>query len=220
DASAADLDDGGFTWRLTARYETSPNSSLYATYSRGRRPEVLSALPPSTPFGAARFNLVDSETVDSFEIGARTQTRTLFADGALFYYKYTNFQTTVQQGTLFTTTNAGKADAYGFEGSLRWRPNANVTLFATYAFNHSRFQTGVRDGNRFRLSPDHKLSLGGIFSTDVGPGRIEFTPSVTYQSRVFFDDDNDRPDLQTVATGALVADLLQDEVQGGYALVN
>ena len=218
--ASSELTDSGFSWRLNARYALTPNSSLYATYARGRRPEVLSALPPSTPFGAARFNLVDSERVDSFEVGARTQTRTLFADGAFFYYRYNNFQTTVQQGTLFTTTNAGKADAYGFEGSLRWRPNANVTLFATYAFNHSRFQAGIRDGNRFRLSPDHKISLGGIFSADAGPGRIEFIPSVTYQSRVFFDDDNDRPDLQTVATGALVADLFQDEVQGGYALVN
>ncbi|HEY5711624.1 MAG TPA: TonB-dependent receptor [Allosphingosinicella sp.] len=219
DASAADLDDGGFTWRLTARYETSPNSSLYASYSRGRRPEVLSAQPPSTPFGAARFNLVDAETVDSFEVGARSQTRDLYVDGALFYYHYENFQTTVQQGVLFVTTNAGSAEAYGLETQLRWLASRNATIFATYAFNHSRFSSGVRDGNRFRLSPDHSFSLGATLGADVGPGRISFTPSLTWQSRVYFDDDNDRPDLQT-PPNALVADLVQDETQGGYALVN
>ena len=37
---------------------------------------------------------------------------------------------------------------------------------------------------------------------------------------MFFDDDNDRPDLQTLVSGALVADTIQDEVQGGYAVVN
>ncbi|WP_114953081.1 TonB-dependent receptor [Sphingosinicella terrae] len=216
----ADLDDGGFTWRLVARYELTPTSSLYANYARGRRPELLSASPPATPFGAARFDLVDAETVDSFEIGARSQTRDLLLDGSVFYYRYDNFQTTVQQGTLFVVTNAGEAEAYGFEGQARWRAGSGLSLFATYAFNHSRFTTGVRDGNRFRLSPDHSLSLGAIIGADIGPGRLSFAPSLTWRSRVYFDDDNDRPDLQTVATGALIADLVQDETQGGYALVN
>ena len=52
-----------------------------------------------------------------------------------------------------------------------------------------------------------------------GPGRISFTPSVTYQSRVFFDDDNDLPALQQ-PPAALLADNIQDELQGGFALVN
>ena len=57
-------------------------------------------------------------------------------------------------------------------------------------------------------------------ATLVGPGRIEFSPTYTYQSKVFFDDDNDRPDLQTVADGKLVPDLFQDEVQKGYGLMS
>ena len=220
DTFAQDLSDESFTWRLNARYEPSENSSIYASYARGRRPEVLSALPPATPFGNARFNVVDAETVDSFEIGARTETRQLLLDGALFYYRYQNFQTTEQQGTIFVTTNAGEAEAYGFEAQLRWRAGRHATVFATYAWNHSRFTTGVRDGNRFRLSPDHTFSLGGQFRVALGAGELQFVPSLTYQSRVFFDDDNDRPDLQTVAGGALIADLFQDEVQDGYVLAN
>jgi outer membrane receptor protein involved in Fe transport len=214
-----ELDDTSFTWRLTARYAPSPNTSFYANYARGRRPEVLSALPPAAPFGPARFNIVDAETVDSFEVGARTQQGGLMLDGALFYYRYSNFQTTEQVGTIFVTTNAGEAEAYGFEGQLRWRASPNATLFATYAWNHSRLTTGVRDGNRFRLSPDHTISLGARLGVDVGPGRLSFVPSVTYQSRIFFDDDNDLPALQQ-PPNALVPDNIQDEVQDGYALVN
>lgn len=216
-----DLKDDSFTWRLTARWSPNPVTSVYANYARGRRPEVLSALPPSTPFGAARFNIVDAETVDSFEVGARTRTAggTLSLDGAFFYYKYKNFQTTEQIGTIFVTTNAGEAEAYGFEGAMRWRASPNATFFATYAWNHSRFTFGVRDGNRFRLSPDHTLSLGAQFGVDVGPGRLSFVPTVTYQSRIFFDDNNDISALQQ-PPNALVPDNIQDERQGGYALVN
>ena len=182
---------------------------------------LTGAAAPIRKLGATRFSVLDSETVDSFELGAKTalMNRTLFLDGAAFFYQYDNFQTTVQQGTQFVLTNAGKAESYGFEGQLRWVPSDVLTLFATYAYNHSRFKTGVRDGNHFRLSPDHSASFGAQASLPAGPGRIVFTPSVTWQSKAYFDDDNDRPDLQQ-PPAALVADNIQDEWQGSYALVN
>lgn len=170
-----------------------------------------------------RFASLPEETVDSFEVGAKTATlgRTFIVDGSAFYYKYRNFQTTEQQGTLFVTTNAGRAESYGFEGQARWVPTNDISVFATYAYNHSRFEAGIREGNRFRLSPDHAASFGAIVGVPLGPdaGRITLTPSVTWQSRVFFDDDNDLPALQQPPR-ALVADNLQDEFQKGYALVN
>ena len=210
---------GGFTWRATARYELSPQASLYANYARGRRPEVLGVSPPAAPGGAARFNLLPAETVDSFEVGLKTELmdRTLFFDGAAFYYDYSNFQTTEQVGTTFVTVNAGKAESYGFEGQMRWNPADWINLFATYAYNHSRFKAGARKGNRFRLSPDHSASAGMTLRGDVGPVAIDFTPDVTWQSRVFFDDDNDIARLQT---GNLIPDTVQDEVQGAFATVN
>jgi iron complex outermembrane receptor protein len=100
-----------------------------------------------------------------------------------------------------------------------WTPDEAISLFANYAYNHSRFKSAVRDGNRFRLSPDHSAAIGAILSLPAGPGRVAFTPSLTWQSSVFFDDDNDRPALQQ-PPAALVADNIQDELQKGYALVN
>ncbi|MBC9032749.1 TonB-dependent receptor [Sphingomonas sp. JC676] len=213
------LTDSGFTWRATARYELTPDANLYANYARGRRPEILSVGAPSAPGGAPKFSVLPSETVDSYEAGIKTAlaNRTLFADGAFFYYHYSNFQTTEQQGTLFVTVNAGRAESYGFEGQLTWKPTDWVDVFGTYAYNHSRFSAGAREGNHFRLSPDHSASFGVALKVPAGPVKLDFTPSVTWQSNVFFDDDNDLPALQT---GNLIPDTVQDETQKGYALVD
>ncbi|RZF65499.1 TonB-dependent receptor [Sphingomonas populi] len=211
--------DDGLTWRATARYAATPDLNLYATYARGRRPEVLAVSAPSTPYGAPNFNKLPAETVDSFEVGAKTALlgHTLFADGSVFYYKYNNFQTTEQVGTQFITTNAGKAESYGFEGQIRYVPIPALTVFGTYSYSHGRFKEGARTGNRFRLSPDNALSAGFIAKLPAGPVTVDFTPSVTYQSSIFFDDDNDKPALQAKN---LIPDLIQDEYQTGYALVD
>ena len=221
DVLSADNKDNGFTWRAFARYQPSDATSLYAIYARGRRPEVLSALSPSVPFGAPRFSLVDSERVDSFEVGAKTalMDRRLYLDGALFFYKYKNFQTIEQVGTTFIATNAGEAESHGLEAQVRYEPSRALRLFANYAWNHGRFKSGVLDGNRFRLAPEHTISAGLTWAADVGPGRLDFTPAVTWQSKVYFDDNNDKAALQ-LPPRTLVPDLVQDEYQDSYALVS
>ncbi|MBU4197368.1 MAG: TonB-dependent receptor [Alphaproteobacteria bacterium] len=222
DFSYYDSEDDGVTWRVTARYELTDDTNVYANYARGRRPEVISASGPSAPGGAARFSPVDAETVDSYEIGAKSALLDgrLRVDGAVFMYNYENFQTTIQQGTQFITTNAGEAKSYGFEGQANFAVASMLDLFATYAYNHSRFENGIYDGNKFRLSPDNAASIGATWRLPVTGGEIEVQPTYTWQSKVFFEDDNDRPDLQTVASGAFVADLIQDEYQDAYGLLN
>jgi len=222
DFSYYDSEDDGVTWRVTARYELTDDTNVYANYARGRRPEVISASGPSAPGGAPRFSSVDAETVDSYEVGAKSALldSRLRIDGAVFMYNYENFQTTIQQGTTFITTNAGEAKSYGFEGQANFAVASNFDLFATYAYNHSRFENGIYDGNKFRLSPDNAASIGATWRLPVTGGEIEVQPTYTWQSKVFFEDDNDRPDLQTVASGAFVADLIQDEYQDAYGLLN
>ena len=221
DLVKADLDNGGFTWRATARYAVSDGLNLYANYGRGRRPAVLSARPPAMPGAPPTFASLKAETVDSYEIGAKSlmMDGRLSLDGSVFDYRYQNFQTTEMVGTTFVVTNAGEAKAYGFEGQLRFVALDNLDLFATYAYNHNRFQTGIRDGNHFRLSPDHSASVGADFRTDLMGGELSIRPTFTWQSKIYFDDDNDLPALQQPPR-ALVADNIQDEVQKSYGLAN
>lgn len=219
DVISQDLEDDGFTWRATARYALSDDANLYANYARGRRPAVLAGGSPSAPFGSPDFTFVDEETVDSYEIGAKTAMMdgALRLDGAVYLYDYQNFQTTVQVGTQFITTNAGEASAYGFEGQVDWAANEAVELFATYAWNHSRFEAGIFDGNRFRLAPDHRFSAGLTWRIPAFGGEVEVQPTYSWQSETFFNDDNDRADLQT---GNFVPDTAVDEVQDSYGVMN
>jgi outer membrane receptor protein involved in Fe transport len=211
--------DGAFTWRGVARYAPDEDTSLYASYSRGRRPVDLEAQAPSLPGGAGVFTDVPAETVDSYEIGAKKLTldNTLRLDGAAYYYSYNNFQTTIQQGAVLVTANAGKANSYGFEGQADWALADWADLFATYAYSHARFSTGAFKGNQFRLTPDHKISIGMSLRHNALGGLFTLTPTYTWQSLIFFDDDNDIPALQTEH---ILPDTKQDELQKQYGLTN
>lgn len=219
DFASRDLSDTGLTWRLATRYALSPSANLYGSYARGRRPEVLSAAAPGAPDGKPSFAIAPAETVDAFELGLKTDFRPqhLHFDVSTYYYEYQNFQTTELVGSSFVTTNAGKARSYGAEFQAGWRPVSFLDLTATYAYNHSRFVRGAYKDNHFARSPDHMLSLAASLEAPVFGGTVHFRPNYVYRSKVFFGDDNDRPELQTTR---LVPDLIQDEFQKGFGLLN
>ncbi|WP_369062066.1 TonB-dependent receptor [Caulobacter sp. 73W] len=213
------LTDDGLTWRANARYAVSPQANLYASYSRGRRPAVLSAAAPGAPGGTPVFAIAPSEQVDTYEVGGKFDllSRRLRLDLATYYYDYENFQTREQRGSTFVTTNAGKARAYGVESQMQFAATADIDLFATYAYNHARFTRGAYDGNRLARSPDHSLSVGASLRHQALGGTFDLRPVYTYRSKIFFADDNDRRELQA---GLIVPDLAVDEFQNGVGLLN
>ncbi|MFZ5683049.1 MAG: TonB-dependent receptor [Pseudomonadota bacterium] len=216
-----DLTDDSVTWRLVARYAATEDVNLYGSYARGRRPQVLAASNPAAPGTAPRFATVEAETVDSYEVGAKAALldRRLRLDASAYYYDYDNFQTVEQRGTLFVTTNAGKAKAYGFETQADLAVTGALDLLATYAYSHARFEGGAYDGNRFRLSPDHSLSVAASWRLPLLNGELDIRPSYTWQSKVFFEDNNDRAVFQQ-PPNVFVADNVQDEFQKAYGLLN
>jgi iron complex outermembrane receptor protein len=221
DLQTAKAKDNGLTWRLVGRYMLNDDTRLYASYARGRRPEVLAATAPAAPFGPAQFTTVAAETVDSFELGlkGRALERRLSYDAAIYAYDYRNFETVFRDGARLVPGNAGKAFAYGLEAQADWAITSSFDVFTTYAYNHGRFRTGAFDGNHFRQAPDHSASVAASWRFDVLRGEVDVRPSFTWQSKSFFEDNNDRPELQQPPS-SLVADLVQDEVQDAYGLVN
>lgn len=210
------LDDSGVTYRLVARWAVADNVSLYASHARGRRPKVLATAAPTAPNGPVRFTELPAEVVDSYEAGAKAALldNTLSLEGAVYAYDYQNFQTSIRNDAgQIVPINAGEASAKGFEAQLNYRPTAQASVFATYAYNHARFGNGLFKDNRFRLSPDHSFSVGAKLSAEVLQGTLTFTPTYTWQSRVFFDSNNDQPRFQA-------QDAIVDETQGAYGLMN
>jgi outer membrane receptor protein involved in Fe transport len=214
--------DDGFTWRATARYTLAPQSSVYVTYARGRRPMQYAPTSPASPYGAATFTMVAAETVDSYEAGYKTLALDgrLRLDTSIYMYQYSNFRTNVRNGTQTVPTNGGKANAYGVETAADWMVFDWADIFVTYAYGRARFGgESIYKGDMFRLTPDHKLSVGASLTQNLFGGVFTFAPTYTWQSKMFFDDNNDRPDLQTTATN-IIADTVQDELQKAYGLMN
>lgn len=228
----------GWAWRLNANYAFNDNQYGYINHARGRRPEVIGELPGqfNEALGAAvSFEVIPEERVDSYEIGYKV----LFMDGrsqfdiAAFYYDYENFQTSIAVDAGpgvppdFQTINAGTASSEGIETQLRVQATDYLEVFANYAYNKSRFDKQDADGNplvfggnRFRLSPDHTASIALNFSTEVGSSEFYFTPSMTYQSKVYFQDDNQ--EFYAVVDPATGAAIYQVPAlsEDGYALFN
>ena len=177
------------TWRAAAKYELTDTVNLFANYARGRRPEVITA---SASAPAAGFAVLDAEIVDAYEAGLKGAFLggDLNLDASVFYYDYTNFQSTrITDEGLIEPINAGDATAEGFEAQANWFVNDMLNLVASYGYNKARFETGAFDGNKLRLSPDHKAAVSArIILADGGFGELVLVPSYTWQSDVYFDN--------------------------------
>jgi outer membrane receptor protein involved in Fe transport len=210
------------TWRLAARYALSDDINLWASYARGSRPEVLDYETPDAPGGAVVFSEIDAEVVDSYEVGAKSRLLggALDLEGSLYYYEYSDFQTEIVEGTRLRTINAGEMKAYGFEGAAAYDFSDALELFGTYAYSHARFQTGAYKDNQPRFSPDHTFSIGANWFVPVDmKGALRVTPSYTWKSKTFFDDNNDDPALQESLIPSLQDEAI-DEFQDAYGLLN
>jgi iron complex outermembrane recepter protein len=198
------------------------NANVYVTYAHGRRPKVLSPKSPTTPYGAPTFAEAAPETVDNYEFGAKALFfGDLRVDTSVYFFNYKNFQSSRIENQKFVTFNAGQAQSIGFEGTADWAATDWVDFFATLTLNRARFVgSSAYKGNQFRLNPDEKLSFGASLRQPLFGGTINFLPTYTWQSKIYFDDNNDRPDLQTTKLGALIADTKQDEFQRQYGLLN
>jgi len=222
-AKSGDFD--GVTYRLVGRYQLTSNVSAWASFAHGRRPEVISLTPGSLPGSTLTVKTLPAEQVDSFELGvnAALLNGRLRLNGSIYDYDYSDFQTQKFESGKLLTINAGKARAPGAELQATWRAAEALELFGTYAYSHARFSGGAYDGDQFRLAPDHSVSLGAAYSHTLGRlGVLRVLPTYTWRTKVFFDDANDRRDLQLplLPTAPMLRDRVADEYQKAYGLLN
>jgi iron complex outermembrane receptor protein len=122
------------TWTLSAAYNPSSDVMVYGTYSRGYRQGS------AAPAAVGAKTSFDPETVDSFELGAKTSWNGSVSgrlNATAFYSKLKDYQVLIglsctrpappidigcpAGGSATSVFNAGKAHMYGieFDGSLR-----------------------------------------------------------------------------------------------------
>lgn len=158
---------------------------------------------------APRFSRLPGKQLDDFEAGLRTTTAgdAITLQAGISYNKFRNVQTSLRQGDRLMIASAGKAKTYGVETMARWAASDRVSLFVAGAYREGRLKNPVRDGRRFRLSPDRSATLGAVMLVPVGNRQIAFIPSLAYQSAMGLGGD---------AGGAGAAALVNAQL--GYAI--
>jgi iron complex outermembrane recepter protein len=199
-----------WTPRGAISFKLQPDLNIYAGVARGIRSGVVDASFSRTAIAPPSFNIIKPEKVINYEAGIKYKVGRINADLTFFRYDYTNLQVRDPSTILGNLTNAGKAKGKGFETSVRGELVDGLTVIASYAYTDAGYtlffdSTGKNlSGNRFRLSPEHKGSLGMVYEQPISD-HLQVRARVTqfYQSKTFFNPDN-----------------LPYESQKGYGLTN
>ncbi len=132
------VSDGALSWDVSATYDATETSNLYARAARGyRAPSIQGRIL----FGTA-VTVANSEFVTSFEAGVKTFTadRRLRADFSVFSMRIEDQQFTAigGAGNFNQLLNAKEGLASGFEAEGQWLPTDNLSFAASLSYNKTR----------------------------------------------------------------------------------
>ncbi|MEL7041796.1 MAG: TonB-dependent receptor [Pseudomonadota bacterium] len=135
--------DEQFSWDLSATYAVNEDVSLYSRVARGYRgPSIQGRIV----FGDT-LSTADSETVISYEAGAKTEwfDNRVRLNGNVFYYEISDQQLTVVGGDTNTVQllNADTGEAYGFETDLEAVVTENLLVTAGLSYNKTEIKDDV-----------------------------------------------------------------------------
>ncbi len=144
------------TWLLGLDYKPLDDVMLYAKWSRGYRQGGV------TPFGLDQVQTYDEESVDTYEIGAKTSWRGAmpgYFNFAAFYNDFKDQQ--LQIGIQCNPTsscpqttailNVGKSTLKGFEVEAGVEPFEGFRLQASYAYLNTKLKS-IEDVNAYIVS--------------------------------------------------------------------
>lgn len=152
------------TWRAVLDHRFSPEVMAYASYSRG--------------FKSGRFNvsdggLVKPETLDSFEVGIKTDLldRRLRLNLAAFHYNYKDIQVSRNVGGVNAVLNAGAARINGADMDVTFAPTRNFIINGGVSYLDAKYTSFP--GGPFNVpNPETRTPTGGFTS---GPPTGGFT---------------------------------------------
>jgi iron complex outermembrane recepter protein len=170
------------------------NQFYYFRYARAERP---GGLAPSTSEEASTFKADD---LSSFNLGSRLKLRdaTLTIDTALFAGQWRNIQSDyLLSNGIVATHNVGDGQNFGWEGTLRWRPDVPWIIDGDATLQRARLthpEIDVADDPRLPVVPDVRLRamLGRKFEWGEWTGLLSGEAAYTGPSRLSFEEALDR----------------------------
>ncbi len=205
--SSAEDESSGVSGRLALNYLINDAVSLYSTYARGRRPDILNYTEQS------ELEHLTEETVDSYEIGMHLYVAETYStlDLSLYYYDFKHFATQRSgvSALAFESDDNASASVQGMEIAYIQLFEYDFLLFTNLTYNDAVFDESaiIKGENRFRYAPEWSgsVSLSKEYSLS-NDWLTRTTLQDSFQTEVFFEDDN--------------ASNNGKNRQGGYSLIN
>ncbi|WP_164847392.1 TonB-dependent receptor [Sphingobium algorifonticola] len=216
------LRDNRFTWRGALSYQPKDDVLLFASYSTGFKSGGFNSGGGTEVLGLSRR--FDRETVDNYEVGAKTSWLNNALQANLTFYRMDidGFQDRSFDGLSFVVRNAGTLRHQGFEFDTRIAPSRNFVVNASLGYIDSEFTSYV--------GASALPGLGSRARQDLTGGRSHFAPEFTGAFGATWSGDIGKSGLRWSLNGNLsyisdlnngsVTDNNPQTVQDGYALLN
>lgn len=212
--ASVQADDTGNLFKFNISYDFTPNFLGYLTFSEGFRiggANEVAKCPDPLPdqqnlCGLPNELLYSPDTTENIELGIKSTwfKNKLHINGALFNVDWNDAQvaSATVNGALGITTNAAGANSRGIELSTRMILSDELSAYATYGYAKAELTARApalypvldedfadeydgQDGDRLPGSPEHQLSFGVSYSTEVfGHYQLDVNYGLTYQSDV------------------------------------
>ena len=175
-----EADESDWIPKITLSY-TWEDQMVYATYSEGFRRGGANSARPQSVFGppsnrfdppAGTLNTYDSDTVDNYEIGAKTEwfDNRLRFNISIYHMVWNDIQVQAEDPTdgAFTLgiLNLPEAEIDGFETWISWLPTDNLSIELSAGYNDGElsedvdfFNLSVESGTDLPIVPDWKGNL-------------------------------------------------------------
>ena len=197
-----------FTPRAVIRYQITPGSNVYASYSKGFKSGTYNASSSS------RLP-VNPEKIDAWEVGYKLQDGGITWNSSAYYYKYKDLQVSAYNFLLNPPStmlqNVGRAEIYGADTEFSAAISDNLRINLSAAYNHGRYKefpgaifyipnpnapgylTIFQDGsgNKVMRSPEWSGNASLTYKVPTEKsGTFSVTPSLYLTSRTWSDPAN------------------------------
>ncbi|MDX2277883.1 MAG: TonB-dependent receptor [Hyphomonadaceae bacterium] len=188
-----------FTPRVSIRYELSPDSSVFLTYSEGFKAGQL------TP-NAFVTTPLEPEKISAYELGYRYVGADTRFDASVFHYDYEDLQLAFYVSGTGIYRNAANSEIYGAELQYSTQLTNTLALDLGVAYTHAEYTdfasspnwvpTGLgtyaavsvdASGFQMQRSPEWTANIGLRNETPLAGGRLSLSGNYYYTSEFPFD---------------------------------